>query len=290
MDNSDITAISLCSGVGMLDLGAALGFERLGRRLRTVAYVEREAFACSQLVALIEAGCLDAAPIFHDVTRFPGRRFRGAVDCVIAGFPCQPHSHAGKREGVEDERWVWPDIARVVGDVGPDVVYLENVTGLVTSGGLDACLGDLASLGFDAEWGCVSAAGVGASHERDRIFILAYTSGARLQGNELGEALDGDGRGPEAHGSATELRRLFAPGPSDQSWEGYCAYFPHIAPAIESGVCFLADGVALVVDESRTDQLRAIGNGVVPTTAASALVQLARRAMKANAITQQEAA
>lgn len=74
------------------------------------------------------------------------------------------------------------------------------------------------------------------------------------------------------------IHRTFAPGPSDEVWEAYCFYFPFLAPAVESGVCMLADGLAVVVDESRTDQLRAIGNGVVALTAACAYVQLARRA------------
>lgn len=175
VDLSPLNSIALCAGVGMLDEGVRLGFEHLGYAFRTVAYCEREAFGASQLVALMEAGVLDQAPIWDDLTTFIGYPWRGRVDCITAGFPCQPHSVAGKRTGLEDARWIWPDIARIVGEVRPFIVALENVPGLASTGGLGACLGDLAVLGFDAEWGLLSAADVGASHTRDRLFILAYS-------------------------------------------------------------------------------------------------------------------
>lgn len=275
--------MSLCAGVGMLDEGARLAFQYLEFEYRPACYVEREIAAARQLVTLMEAGLIDTAPVWSDLVTFRGAEWRGKVDCITAGFPCQPHSVAGKRDGLDDERWLWPDIARIVGDVGPRYVLLENVPGLATTGGLDACIGDLAALGYGAEWGCLSAADVGASHTRERLFIFAWladTGGARLQGREQRGPHDSRGGGQETHGSVVELRRTFAPGPSDEVWEAYCFFFPFLAPAVESGVCVLADGMALVVDESRTDQLRATGNGVVALTAACAYVQLARRAMK----------
>ena len=361
--------LALCAGVGMLSEGCRLAFEHLGVGFRTVCYVEREAFAAAQLVALMEAQCMDAAPIWDDLVTFCGRRWRGKVDCITAGFPCQPHSIAGKRKGLADERWIWPDIARIVGEVRPRFVLLENVPGLVTSGGLDACLGDLAALGYDAEWGLLSAAVVGASHERNRLFIFAWLAdagrehehiqqwlqrssehsrgrdklgdtsrdgrregraklrgqprrsdsagasgsvgdaecarwtptepgpaqhsarqseserlaladsrSARPQGRELSGARDDHRGGQKAHGSASELCGAFAPGPVDPRWSGIIADYPYLAPATEPGVRVLADGLAYLVDESRGNQLRAIGNGVVALCAAAAFVQLARRA------------
>lgn len=157
----------------MLDCGISAGLEYLGVKHRTLCFCEREAYAISQLIALMEAECLDSAPIWSDVTTFPGKQFRGMVDLIHGGFPCQPHSVAGAKKGMQDERWLWDDIARIIRDVDPWVVYLENVPGLIATGGLAACLASLSEMGFDAEWGCLSAAAVGASHKRERIFILA---------------------------------------------------------------------------------------------------------------------
>jgi DNA (cytosine-5)-methyltransferase 1 len=106
------------------------------------------------------------------------------VDCFLAGFPCQPHSTAGKRAGTDDARWIWPDIARIVRDSGAWLVVLENVPGLLTSGGYGPVLGDLAEMGFAAEWGCLSAASVGASHERERVFIVGVADALRVSGGQ----------------------------------------------------------------------------------------------------------
>ncbi len=163
----DPTVLSLCAGIGGLDLGL-----RLACGARTVCYVEREAYACAVLVARMEEGALDAAPIWFDLLTFDGRPWAGAVDIVAAGFPCQPFSVAGAQLGVEDERWIWPDIARIVREVRPRYVFLENVPPLVKHG-LGIVLADLAALGFDAEWGVFAASEVGAPHQRERIFILA---------------------------------------------------------------------------------------------------------------------
>lgn len=161
--------LSLFSGVGGLDLGLKLA----APNGRTVCYVEREAHAASALVARMADGALDDAPIWDDVTTFNGRPWRGVVDCVIGGFPCQPWSVAGARRGTEDERWLWDHIARLVREIEPGWVFLENVPGFLL-GGLEHVLRDLAALGFDAEWGVLGAADAGAPHKRDRLFILAH--------------------------------------------------------------------------------------------------------------------
>jgi DNA (cytosine-5)-methyltransferase 1 len=123
----------------------------------------------------MEEQALDQAPIWSDLVTFDTGPWRGRVDIVTAGFPCQPFSAAGQRRGVDDDRWLWPDIARIIGDVGPRYVFLENVPGLVR-GGLPHVVADLASLGFDAEWGLLSAAAVGAPHRRQRFWLLADTA------------------------------------------------------------------------------------------------------------------
>src|ERR1035437_6207887 len=167
-----INGLALCAGVSGLELGLHIA---LGNRYRTVGYCEREAFAASVLVARMEEKALDEAPIWDDLFTFPCELYRGKVDILTAGFPCPPVSCAGKRRGVEDPRWLWPHVARIIGEVRPGLVYLENVRGLVSEGtAFGAVLGGLAGLGYDAEWGCVTAASVGASHKRERVFILGF--------------------------------------------------------------------------------------------------------------------
>lgn len=166
--------LSLCSGVGGLDLGVELALPGS----RVVAYVEREATAACILAARMEEGSLAQAPIWSDIYTFPAGSFHGCVDLVTAGFPCQPWSHAGARQGETDERWIWPRIAEIIADCGAGWVYLENVPGLVSGGGLEPVLGDLSDLGFDAEWASLRASDVGAPHRRERVFILANLADA----------------------------------------------------------------------------------------------------------------
>lgn len=317
--------VSLCSGVGGLDLGVKLAVPSA----RTVCYVEREAYAVAVLAARMQDGSLDEATVWSDLLTFDGRPWRGRVDCIIAGFPCQPWSHAGKRKGTDDDRWLWPAIARIIDDAKPAMVFLENVPGLVSGGGLHHVLDDLAEMGFDAEWLHLTASAVGASHKRNRVFILGF------RGADMGDAGDvrqrrapeenqawpgpGDGRGTVAHsgriGDAgrrdardvrgesglddTQPERLQGqpcPRPTSgatvgtdgmpdvpperndhAAWRRILTTHPYLAPAIEPGLRVLADGMALVVDKGRTDQLRAAGNGVVPIQAAAAFVELVRR-------------
>lgn len=154
--------------------GLSLGLELLFGTIRTVAYVERESSAAATLVARMEDEALPKAPVWDDITTFDGKRFAGLVDILSAGFPCQPWSFAGKGKGKEDERWLWDDITQCIRDVRPGVVFLENVPGFVSGGGLDTVLGDLVEAGYSVEWDVFSAREVGASHNRERLFILAY--------------------------------------------------------------------------------------------------------------------
>lgn len=164
-----LEVLSLCAGYG----GIELGLERLGLRLRTVAYVEREGFAAANLVAKIEAGKLAEAPVHSDVKTFPYERFRGLVDIMLAGYPCQPFSSAGKRQGEDDPRHLWPSIADGIAACEPSAVFFENVQGHVTLGLRDV-LSDLGRMGYRTTWGMFSAAEVGAPHQRKRVFILGW--------------------------------------------------------------------------------------------------------------------
>lgn len=161
----------------------------------------------------MEEALLDQAPIWSDLTTFDGAPWRGRVDLITAGFPCQPFSAAGSQLGLDDHRWIWPDIARIIGEVGPRYVFLENVPGVLKHGG-PAVLSDLDGLGFDAEWGMLSASAVGAPHRRERWWCLAHPGGARREGAaalgaELGHAAGGgaalgypggEGRSPVTRG------------------------------------------------------------------------------------------
>jgi DNA (cytosine-5)-methyltransferase 1 len=195
-----LRGLSLCSGIGGLDLG----LKRATPGYRTVCYVEREAYAAALLVARMADSSLDEAPVWDDIDTFDGKPWRGVVDLVVAGFPCQPWSVAGARKGTEDERWLWPRIAEIIGEVGPGYVFLENIPGLVSGGGLAEVLGGLASMGYDAEWASVRASDAGAPHRRERVFILGRRADAghsddegRLEAHGLEEVE----RGPEEIGS-----------------------------------------------------------------------------------------
>ncbi len=290
---SAVNVLSLCSGYGGLDLGVECA---TGGATRTICYVEREASAAAILAARMAEEAMAPAPVWSDLRTFDGRPWRGLVDLVTGGYPCQPFSHAGERLGELDERHLWPDIARVIGEVEPGIVFFENVSGHLTLG-FDAVRAELTALGYRVAAGLFSAAEVGASHRRERLFILgvADTWSEQLQGFGEGGSTQGavgrgggttvantDDSGWRSHeqGSGTEQRALdcgssdgvdlFPPGPTDlDAWRRILADRPDLAPATQSGVCGVVDGSA-----SRLDRLRALGNGVVPLVAAYAFVSL----------------
>lgn len=200
-----VTCLSLCSGAAGIELGLRLVIPGL----RTVGFAEWESYAATCLLARMEDEALEPAPVWcGDLAGMDASPFLG-VDLVTAGFPCQPWSSAGQRQGTEDARWIWPDVAAIIRQVGPRLVFLENVPGFL-AGGLGHVLADLASLGFDAEWCVLSAADVGAPHLRKRVFVLAYRHGDGL-GLERQQArigprdADGPGRAPVANSNGDTL-------------------------------------------------------------------------------------
>jgi DNA (cytosine-5)-methyltransferase 1 len=163
--------LSLCSGYG----GLELGIESVIGKCTTLAYVEIEAFAITNLVNKMETGALDPVPIWTDIKTFNARPFRGCVDILTGGYPCQPFSAAGKRGGEDDERHIWPYIRTIIMDCKPGRCFFENVEGHLTLG-ISEVLSDLEAMGYRVAVGIFSAVEVGAPHQRKRVFILAESS------------------------------------------------------------------------------------------------------------------
>lgn len=186
MDNTkELTHISLCAGYGGIDLG----LKRVFPNMRTVAFSEIEAYAVANLVTKMEAGLLDVAPIWTDLKTFPFGKFRGKVDILSGGFPCQPFSSAGLRRGDEDPRHLFPYIKQGIKKLRPTFIFLENVEGIINARlGNDEwndprgtpvllhVLRELERLGYKSTAGIFTASEIGAPHQRKRVFIMAYSN------------------------------------------------------------------------------------------------------------------
>jgi DNA (cytosine-5)-methyltransferase 1 len=179
--------------------------------VRTVCNVEIEAFVQANLVAKTEEGRMDNAPIWTDLKTFPAREFRGKICGLIGGYPCQPFSSAGKRQGENDPRHLWPYLLKHVRAIRPVWCFWENVAGHTTMG-LWRVLSDLEEEGYRVETGIFSAEEVGAPHQRKRVFILGYSERAGLpcgimgqREEQLGGAGTWDGKElPNAKGKGLE--------------------------------------------------------------------------------------
>ena len=247
---------SLFSGIGGLDLG----LERAG--MECAWQVEVDPF-CQRILE----------KHWPDVQRFRdvgdcSRRNLSPVDLLCGGFPCQPVSYAGKRQGALDERWLWPQFYRIICELEPEWVLVENVPGLLSidAGRLFAgILRDLAELGYDAEWSCVPAAAFGAPHLRWRVFMVAYTRSQRQSGQ-----CDLSGRLPQAAGGGKIVAdamckrrngrpRVFKA--AEQAGE-FSTQGSHAWWALEPTVGRMAHGIP-----DRVDRLASIGRSVVPQVA-----------------------
>ena len=308
MDNTKtITHLSLCSGYE----GIGLGLRRVLPNLREIAYVEREGFPVANLVAKMEAGELDAAPVFTDVKTFPYGEFRGCVDILSGGFPCQPFSAAGKRNGVEDPRHLFPYIADGIRECQPRIVFLENVEGIISAKTADGesvlqyVLRELEGLGYRATAGVFSAAEVGAPHQRKRVFILGLADSDSKGLEGLRECNNSQGRQASNRqlGGGDQVWPS-RPGEAQQEWEEPRVVVNSTSKGLErTGGNSLqgADQGLTSTDRSsgqaeprlggksnghsnrvdsianRMDRLRLCGNGVVPQTAAKAFTTLLSR-------------
>jgi DNA (cytosine-5)-methyltransferase 1 len=184
-----LNELALFAGAG----GGILGGKLLG--WRTVCAVEWEKYPACVLAARQNDGILPPFPIWDDVQTFDGKPWRGIVDVVSGGFPCQDISIAGNGDGLDGERsGMWSEMARIISEIRPKYAFIEN-SPMLTSRGLERVLADLASMGFDAEWGVLGANEVGANHQRNRIWIVGKNANPKFLGcqkrpNE--QRIDGD--------------------------------------------------------------------------------------------------
>ena len=274
---------SLFSGIGGFDLAA----EWMG--WRNVFHVERDPF-CQRVLA----HHFPNSQPFDDVTTFDGRPWRGRVDILTGGFPCQPYSTAGKRLGKDDERHLWPQMRRIISEIAPTFVVGENVRGLTNwNGGLvfeEVCV-DLEALGYEVWTGIIPAAGVGAPHRRDRIWFVAHAYGGadvrtsrrdagtgasegvpkrdeiRVsdQSSDVWDAPNTQGKRPIRKPTDGELegRRFGKLGEPEKHWQD----FP-----TESPICGGDDGISRELDgitfsKWRNESVKAYGNSIVPQVA-----------------------
>ena len=252
--------LALFAGAG----GGILGGHLLG--WRTVCAVEWEPYAACVLAARQNDGLLPPFPIWDDIQTFDGRPWRGIVDVVSGGFPCQDISIAGRGDGLDGERsGLWREMARVVSEVRPCYVYIENSPMLAARGGTRV-IADLTALGYDTKWDVMGAADVGAPHQRDRMWVLAYANSSwqlqqeRSQQDEW-RRISNSGCSV-AYSNCSQCKRderTKRTQPQHANIDGTSWW------NTEPNVGRVANGVA-----ARVDRLKAIGNGQVPAVAAAA--------------------
>lgn len=231
MAGTSFNVLSLCAGIGGLDLGMS----RAVHGSRTVCFVEWDAYAAACLLARMDDQALEPAPVYcGDLRAFDGSEWRGVVDCVVAGYPCQPFSHAGKRGGADDARHLWPAVARIIRECGAPVVVLENVPGHLSLGFDEVC-GELQGMGYRIAAGVFSAAEVGATHRRERLFVVAAGGGGPVENSDRERGCCGpSGRGDAADvEAASGVLPAWPPAPAaGAEWAGVLGRFPWLAPAV----------------------------------------------------------
>jgi len=246
-----VNVLSLCSGYGGIELGLQIATKGAAR---TICFVEREAYLAVCLATRMQEGNLRPACIHSDLRTFDGSPWRPAMDrgVLAAGIPCQPFSTAdsqyrltGNHPTKDDPRRLWSEVLRVLGQVSPAVLFLENVWGIVQAD-LQEMLSDLARVGFDAEWDVFSAREEGAPHIRERVFVLAHSLREGLEGHREKPSGASENNSPDLRSSwwTTEPRM----------------------DRVRYGTPY------------RVDRAIAAGNGVVPAMAARAWHELLDRA------------
>jgi DNA (cytosine-5)-methyltransferase 1 len=243
MEHKQLNTFHLFAGAG----GGILADLLLGHN--PIGACEIEQYPRDVLLARQRDGILPNFPIWDDVCTLDGKPWRGTVDVLAGGFPCQDISAAGTGEGISGERsGLWKEYARLIGEIRPLFVFAENSPVLRTRG-LGVVLEDLAALGYNARWGVIGAGNIGASHKRDRMWVLAYTNNeSRLQTYSQVSTIRGQWDSWDDAGWAY--------------WNDTPSLDWALPEAVSDGT---PDGVAY-----RMDRLKAIGNGQVPQCAAVA--------------------
>ena len=244
--------LALFAGAG----GGILGGKLLG--WRTICGVEIEPYPTSVLIQRQNEGFLHPFPIWDDVCTFDGKPWRGIADVVSGGFPCQDISPVAttERKGLDGEKsGLWKHFARIIGEVRPSFAFVENSSRLVTNG-LDRVLGSLAEMGYDAEWCVLGADDCGASHKRERTWILAWDSEMCRQNRSF----------KQMESKMEKSNKPF-------SVVSSCSVFPRKTDDLPiPRVYGSRDGMA-----DYMDRITAIGNGQVPIVAATAWSILLKR-------------
>jgi DNA (cytosine-5)-methyltransferase 1 len=236
-----LNELALFAGAG----GGILGGHLLG--WRTVCAVEWEQYPASVLCARQNDGFLPPFPIWDDVQTFDGKPWRGIVDVVSGGFPCTDISAAGKGAGIDGEAsGMWREMARIVREVQPKFVFVEN-SPILTSRGLGRVLGDLAQMGFDAKWGVLGADCIGLPHRRERIWVLATNSCHKYVER------------------CSKKEILGKPRIQSKLYNGVDKNELGLRSILSPGLCRTHNGLP-----GQVDRIKAIGNAQVPRVAATA--------------------
>lgn len=269
-----LRVLDLFSGIG----GFSLGLERVG--FTTVAFCETDSY-CRRILAKH----WPRVPIYGDIRELSAARLaadRIECDVLTGGFPCQDISVAGRGAGLAGARsGLWREYARLIGELRPQYAIVENVTALLTRG-LGEILGDLVEIGYDAEWHCIPASYLGAPHQRDRIWIVAYPGSGAVRDREQRAApgwLELPPRGqtqprddgaaePMAHADIARLERWYGGKLPQRAGERTPRQGGAFRDSGEWYWCTEPD-VGRVVDglPARVDRLRALGNAIVPQVA-----------------------
>ena len=272
---------SLFSGIGGFDLAASwVGWENIFQ-------VEKDEFRKRVL-----AKNFPHTKRYGDIHAFDGRNYRGAIDVLSGGFPCQPFSVAGKQRGKSDDRYLWPEMLRVIHEIRPRWAVVENVTGIITLA-LDEVLSDLEAEGYATETFIIPACAINAPHRRDRVWIVAHDAcGANWRhnaeseegqvseprksaGNRTSENSERSGNGGRSNGNSHESKRtLQTEGPNSTSskrekgkdtWAFYEPCWEEAWAEVATRFCRMDDGVPRRLD--RAKKLKALGNAIVPQVA-----------------------
>jgi DNA (cytosine-5)-methyltransferase 1 len=278
--------LALFAGAGGGILGGILsGFT-------TICAVEIDPYCQAVLLQRQKDGFLPAFPIWDDVRTFNGRPWRGTVDIITGGFPCQDISVAGKGAGITGERsGLWNEFARIIGEARPAYVFIENSPMLRTRG-LEVVLEDLAEMGYDAVWGIIGADDARAPHHRKRIWILAYPKSERALRKTGNICQQDGGQINELQGksvstsdvSNTSSKRLSEPtfaelGGFQEEDEPFEGSEPRGANSTRRNYWSTEPAIRRVVNgfPSRVDRLKALGNAQVPEVARMAWEILSKR-------------